>query len=290
MAVIIKCPAKINVGLFVSPKKADGYHDIRSLFLPVSIFDTVEFIESNHLSLHCANLSDTKTPPAPEDNSNLICKAHSAISRLHPELPGYRIILHKEIPVQAGLGGGSSDCAGALVFFNSQLPEPLFPQELHHIAGKLGSDVPFFLNARPAYAEGRGEKLSTITDLPTLPILICKPDCSICTATAYSQLDQRSHIHWPEFPLQEIIKDLQKNGGRNLSKLISNDFFPVAAKEYPLLNEVKDLMYQNGAFYADLSGSGSAMFGIYPDQETRDRAAMNLNLPSVKIICTETIS
>jgi 4-diphosphocytidyl-2-C-methyl-D-erythritol kinase len=277
------------VGLFVSPRREDGYHDIRSLFLPVTIFDTIEFTESDRPSLQCTNRQNGNIL-IPEDDSNLIIKAHSALSELHPELPGYRIILHKEIPVQAGLGGGSSDCAKALLFFNSQLTDPLPPHELQNIAGKLGSDVPFFLNAHPAYAEGRGEKLSPIADLPALPLLIYKPDCSICTAAAYRQLDQRTNIPWSEFPLKEVMQNLRNCGGRNLSELVFNDFFPVAAKEHPLLNEMKNLMCQNGALYADLSGSGSAMFGVYPDRKTRDSAALKLCQLPGKIICAETIS
>lgn len=279
------------MGLFVSPKRNDGYHNLRSLFLPITLYDELEFQPADEFSFDCTenNTAIAQNSQIGKVAENIVGKAYHSLLALASELPKYRIILHKKIPVQAGLGGGSSDAANTLLFLNQQLPKPLPAEILHKIALRLGSDVPFFLLKSPAYAEGRGEKLQSIPKLPSLPLLICQPTCRISTVVAFQLLDQRKR-RWSEFPLKEVVENIVKTGGLHLEQLVKNDFFPVVSELYPELQSIKHTLQNSGALYTELSGSGSAIFAIYPDIAKRNIAAQQINPQIGKLICAETIS
>ena len=261
--------AKINLGLHVMEKRPDGFHSIETVFHPVSLSDILEMVPSEEPGVR---LAVSGIPLAGDPGSNLVMKAVTVwkeagfdpASNSFPKTDGHRrdtahglqIHLHKIIPPGSGLGGGSSDGAATLNMLNewSGLNLPL--TELHRMAALLGSDCPFFIISKPAFATGRGEILEPVpVDLSAWKIVVEIPPVHVNTAEAYSLVTPRK----PETPLREIIK-LPVEAWKG--KLI-NDFEEPVMNRYPVIREVREKLYHQGAVYAAMSGSGSAVFGLF---------------------------
>jgi 4-diphosphocytidyl-2-C-methyl-D-erythritol kinase len=250
---------KINIGLHVTVRRNDGFHDIDTLFYPVPFHDALEAatLEGSPSLAFSMTGADVPIP----DVKNLCVKAYHLLAARFPRIAPVRMHLHKCLPTGAGLGGGSSDGAHALLLLNSKLQLGLTPAELGDLALLLGSDCPFFIQNVPAIGRGRGEQLEPIRiDLSGYLLVLVHPRIHINTAWAFSQ------IH-PDGTRQAIAK-LVSRPVQEWKETLGNDFEAAVFREHSEVGNVKDTLYAAGAVYASLSGSGSAVFGLFPREKT----------------------
>lgn len=247
--------AKINIGLNVTERRKDGFHNIQTIFYPIPLCDVLEFVNSDSSESIFTN-SGLKVDCKIEDN--LIVKAFRLLQNDF-NLPELKIHLHKIIPFGAGLGGGSADAAFMLKGLNNYYSLSLDNNQLAKYALKLGSDCAFFIKNLPAYAEGRGEILSDI-DLFLVGkyILLVKPDIHISSKLAYQDVVP----HFPELSLKETVTEPIKKW----KEKITNDFEQSVFESYTELEEIKQKMYDSGALFSSMSGSGSTIFGIFESE------------------------
>jgi len=243
--------AKINLGLNVLRRRSDGYHEIETCFYPVPWEDALEAIPSKKFSIDFSGIS------IPGEGKNIVEKAFDALHSTYP-LPGVTVHLHKSIPIGAGLGGGSADGAFALKLFNGLFSIGFDESDLESIASTLGADCAFFIKNRPALASGIGEKLEEIpTVLKGMHILMVYPNLHISTKEAYESITPAI----PKISIREIIETKQVE---QWDGVLINDFEKPLFRKYPVMRELKKSLYENGALYAAMSGSGSTVFGIFP--------------------------
>lgn len=254
--------AKINLGLNITEKRPDGYHNLETVFYPVPVEDALEIHVQNYTqpstlnprpikySLHQAGLCiDGK------DEDNLIVKAYLMLDKIF-DLPPVDIHLYKHIPSGAGLGGGSSDAAFMLKLLNERFGLGLTDGKLEEYAATLGADCAFFIKNSPTYAEGIGNLFSPVSlSLKGYQILLVKPDIFVSTREAFSLIKP----HQPEYSLKETIA---MPIGEWRKKMV-NDFEASVFPQYPAISKIKDTLYDNGAIYASMSGSGSSVFGLF---------------------------
>jgi len=242
--------AKINLGLQVIEKRADNFHNIASVIVPVAWFDVLEFQKSDTYSLTVYGLNDKW-----EVEENLVTKAWHLLKNRF-DIPPLEIHLYKSIPIGSGLGGGSSDAAFLIKKVNEEFKLEMSTAEMKIIASKLGSDCPFFIENKTILATGKGDVFEPIElYLDNYFLLLVKPELSVSTADAYQ------HIH-PKKPLTKMLNIIQQPIHFWKDKL-ENDFEKIVFEPYPELALIKDQLYQNGAIYASMSGSGSAIYGIF---------------------------
>lgn len=247
--------SKINLGLSVLEKRADGFHNIESVFYPVYYLDALEILESREsipFKISCSGL----LVDGPQEE-NLIWKAWKKLAELR-ELPNLRVHLHKNIPMGAGLGGGSADASFFLKEMNTQFGLGLTQNELLNIARQIGSDCAFFIENKPLLASGKGDELSPIkVDLGSYYIAVVHPNVHSNTANAYRELDpDRKRTTG----LRKIIETIPIIEWKNC---LFNHFEASVFKSIPQAKEIKESFYEKGAVYASLSGSGSAVYGIF---------------------------
>jgi 4-diphosphocytidyl-2-C-methyl-D-erythritol kinase len=243
---------KINLGLNILRKREDNFHDISSLFYPVQWTDIIEITERNDNKIEFEN-TGLIVDCLPE--KNLIVKVFRLLANDYT-IPGMTLHLHKVVPFGAGLGAGSSDAAALLKGLNEYCALHLSKEKLTFYATQLGSDCAFFIENRPCLVKGKGEILQeTNINLSGYQIVIIKPDFSVSTAEAYANI----HPVVPDLSIEEII---QKPIGE-WNNLLNNDFEASVFSKYSLLIQLKNDLYKQGAIYASMSGSGSAIFGIF---------------------------
>ncbi|QQS37898.1 MAG: 4-(cytidine 5'-diphospho)-2-C-methyl-D-erythritol kinase [Ignavibacteriales bacterium] len=253
------CPAKINLGLYVTKKRSDGYHNIETIFYPISLSDKL-IIELNNTTLFRCNLNILET------KDNLIVKAKNELAS-YVNLPlNCHISLEKNIPIGAGLGGGSSNAATTLLMLNELFDLRLSKEELKIIALNLGSDVPYFLNPVPSYGTSRGEVLSPVNLKILYPIVVINPGIHISTKWAYQNISPK--------PTQAFTKIFEVEHQLNISKL-QNDFEEIVFQQYPQIAKIKSSLLERGALYSSMSGSGSTVFGIFPEISIAKEAIKN---------------
>ena len=242
--------AKINLGLHVTERRTDGYHNIETFFYPVGLCDALEILPSGSLEFYITGIS---LPGNME--SNLVVKAYRLLQRDF-DIPPVKIHLHKVIPPGAGLGGGSSDAAFALKMFNEIFVLNLSIPELEKYASLLGADCPFFIRNVSALATGKGELLNPFTiDLSDFDMVIIKPPFMVNTSLAYASVTPGI----PDLPLAEIML----HPPEEWPGLLKNDFEKSVFKSFPEISDIKETLFSQGAVYASLSGSGSAVFGLF---------------------------
>ena len=257
--MIIHPHAKINLGLRILRRRPDGYHDIESCMLPIGWADqlTVEIATgATEDSYEIAGLAGE----LPIER-NLIYKAVQLLRAHYHEISPLRLKLEKRIPSEAGLGGGSADAAYTLLAINELCHLGLSTTELETLAGELGSDCPFFIQSRPVLVTGRGEVLTPLTRPSALHgkwLLVVKPPIGMSTAEAYQQVTRHPEA---EGKLAALLE--QPIG--EWREFIVNDFEPVVFAHYPELAALRDRLYCHGALYAAMSGSGTALYGIFAD-------------------------
>jgi 4-diphosphocytidyl-2-C-methyl-D-erythritol kinase len=249
---------KINLGLHITRKRADGYHDIETVFVPVQWRDIIEVVSSQWIvgSKEKAEINITGLSVPGDTTSNLCIKAWELLKKDFPDLPELYIHLHKIIPMGAGLGGGSADGAFVLKMLNEKYALGLSSSQLITYALELGSDCPFFIHNQPCFATGRGEILTPIDlDLSNYQILLINPGIHINTKWAFEQITPQQ----PPRDLREVVALPISEWKHHLY----NDFEAPVAKANPVISELKSALYADGALYAAMSGSGSTLFGIY---------------------------
>jgi 4-diphosphocytidyl-2-C-methyl-D-erythritol kinase len=244
--------AKINLGLHVTEKRLDGFHNLETVFFPVRWCDVLEFVQADEFSFTTSGISITGDP-----ESNLVVKAY----RLFQEefgLPALKVHLHKNIPFGAGLGGGSADAAFMLRMLNKTFNLNVSDEKLIAYASRLGSDCPFFILNKPVIATGRGEIMQLVeVQLNDMFILLVKPPIEISTAKSYQFIEP----HKPEVSLIELLTfPVHEWKDRIVNRFESSVF-----QDYPAIREIKERLYKLGAVYACMSGSGSCVFGIFDE-------------------------
>lgn len=259
----VRAYAKINLDLRVLGRRADGYHEIRTIFQTITLHDTLSFSHARG-----ALRLTTSDPAVPADRTNIVWRAAALVwqaSGRKGEPHGLSIRIVKRIPTQAGLGGGSSDAAAALITLNRIWNAKLSASDLAALAATLGSDVPFFLLGGTALGLGRGELIYPLPDLPPRPIVVAAPGRGVSTADAYRWLagsdrvtgrPQRLPVPWPPHELA-----------------VGNDFEPVVFSRVPAAARLRRLFGRAGAEPALLSGSGSAVVGVFASERDARRAA-----------------
>ncbi|WP_288109552.1 4-(cytidine 5'-diphospho)-2-C-methyl-D-erythritol kinase [Bacteroides acidifaciens] len=248
---------KINLGLSITEKRPDGYHNLETVFYPVALEDALEIRAlpeaDKKITLHQYGMEITGNP---EDN--LVAKAYSLLDKEF-HLPPVEIHLYKHIPSGAGLGGGSSDAAFMLKLLNGHFHLNLSEEQLEIYAATLGADCAFFIKNKPVYAEGIGNIFSPIElSLKGYQIMIVKPDVFVSTREAFANI----HPHHPEYPVKEVIR----RPVAEWKDTLINDFEASVFPQHPVIGEIKKELYNQGAIYASMSGSGSSVFGLFaPD-------------------------
>lgn len=249
----IKAPAKINLGLNIIRKRDDGYHDIETFFYPINLFDTLTFYESSNFDFFCDN-------EELDNESNLIIKGKQLLENELQKKINVRILLNKKIPIGAGLGGGSSDAAAALLGMNKFLNLDIDEETLKRLAVKVGADVPFFLKPISSYAEGIGDVITPMECKLNFPIVLVCPQIRIETKWAYEQ----ASVVEPIYSLKKLIEDCEIDFYFMQNK-IKNDFEPIVFRHFPEIEKIKKELYKLGAMFALMSGSGSSVYGIFPN-------------------------
>lgn len=249
--------AKINLGLNVVRKRSDGYHDIETIFYPIPLYDELTILPAEGDAPHCQLIIEG-LPIDCDTKDNLICKAYNVLAE-NFNLPPIVAKLQKTIPMQAGMGGGSSDAATMLCLLNNHFSLNLSDNQLENFAKTLGADCPFFITKNPSFATGIGEVLTPVPNLHERlkgkHILIVKPPYHVSTKEAYSLITPRE----PEISCDEaILQPIE-----SWKNLLTNDFEKSVFAKFPRMQQLKDTLYQLGATFALMSGSGSALFGIY---------------------------
>ena len=247
---------KINLGLQIVSKRNDGYHDIETVFFPIDLKDSLEIIEKEKFEF---STSGSLIEGGPE--KNLCVKAYDLLKKDFPQLPAIHMHLHKAIPIEAGLGGGSADGAFTLKLLNKKFELNLSEKQLIEYSLQLGSDCPFFILNKPCFATGRGEILEQIVlDLSDYKIVIVHPGIHITTTWAFSNIK----LTKPVKPTKQIILQSVSTWKDELS----NDFEKTVFEKYPEIKKIKDDLYDAGALYSSMSGSGSAVYGIFKKEDT----------------------
>lgn len=255
-------PAKINIGLRVIQRRPDGYHNLQSVMLPIGLNDILEI---RRLSKGDSGIRFSQSGRSLDSGSdkNLCILAYQLMAG-ERELPPVELHLHKQIPVGAGLGGGSSNATYTLKGLNVMIPDPISARKLHELAEKLGSDCPFFLHDDAMMMEGRGEILSPISlHLDHIYLILLFPDIQISTADAYAGIT-------PAVPDSDLKKAISEPVDRWKNRIV-NDFEETVFKLYPELGSLKQKLYKHGALYASLSGSGSSIYGLFSTPPKLDR-------------------
>ena len=260
--------AKINLTLEVSGKRENGYHNIDSVVQVIDIADDLTLTGAQ------GDVIEVKVnaPGVPEGKGNIVYRACEEFFRVAGINAGVRVRLEKHIPVQAGLGGGSGNAAAAIAGLNRLYGCGLSVEELSRIGAAVGSDVPLFLAGGTVRMQGRGEIISLLPDAPELSLVVVKPNVGVSTAWAYAELDKypRSIIGTVSGNAEAAVRENDR--GRLLDAL-QNDFDPVVSKAFPEIAAVKELLIEAGAEAAMVSGSGSAVFGVFSSMKDSQKAA-----------------
>lgn len=253
MIVFPNC--KINLGLHITRKRPDGFHDLETIFYPLMVKDALEAITAGALRFNSSGI----TIPG-EPGSNLCLQAWQLLSADFPDLPPVDIHLHKNIPIGAGLGGGSADAAFMLRLLNDKFKLELTDGQLLAYAAQLGSDCPFFVLNKPCYATGRGEILTPCpVDLSGYRLLLVHPGIHVNTGRAFGEIT-------PKEPVRSLT-DIIALPVEYWKGVLTNDFEEPVCAAHPVIADIKEKMYALGAVYASMSGSGSAVFGLFRKNE-----------------------
>jgi 4-diphosphocytidyl-2-C-methyl-D-erythritol kinase len=247
--------SKINLGLHILDKREDGFHNLETIFFPVGLNDALEIIPSHNTATDIEFTSSGLVVDGNTDD-NICVKAYHLLKKDFPDLPAIKMHLHKAIPMGAGLGGGSADAAFALQLLNKKFNLNLSTPKLLNYAVQLGSDCPFFIINRPCFATSRGEILEPIElDLAGYQIVLVNPGIHVNTGWAFAQLT-------PAVPGKSVATIIEQPIATWKEEL-KNDFERPVLEKYPEIKNIKAHLYETGAVYAAMSGSGSTVFGIF---------------------------
>jgi 4-diphosphocytidyl-2-C-methyl-D-erythritol kinase len=253
---------KINLGLHILAKREDGFHNLETVFYPVAFRDALELISATN---NTTDIEFTGTGLAVDGNisDNLCVKAYHLLKKDFPQLPPVKVHLHKVLPMGAGLGGGSADASFMLNMLNEKFRLNISIPKLQEYAIQLGSDCPFFIINKPCFATGRGEVLEEVAiDLSAYTIVLINPGIHINTGWAFSNIV-------PALP-QKSVKAIVQQPIETWKAALKNDFEGPVFAAHPQVKAIKETLYQQGAIYAAMSGSGSTVFAIFKKDATPD--------------------
>lgn len=257
--IVFPC-AKINLGLNIVSKREDGYHNLETVFYPIPLYDALEikYMDEKFPSQVACDLKVTGNSVECDEQNNLVVKAYNLLAEDY-KLPRVHAHLYKHIPSQAGLGGGSSDAAFMIRLLDERFRLNIGNPEMEKYAARLGADCAFFIEAEPAYAEGIGDELMPVDgpkgNLNGYYLAIVKPDIAVSTKEAYAAITPTA--------TSKSCREIVRQPIETWKEEMVNDFEAPIFKLHPELAEIKEKLYQQGAKYAAMSGSGSALFGIF---------------------------
>lgn len=264
-SVVLQAPAKVNYRLDVISRRSDGYHELRMIMQRVNLCDqvSIQLLDTPGISVTCGK------DGVPDGEGNIAWKAAKSLLELAGARCGVSIAIEKNIPVAAGLGGGSSDCAAVLLGLNDLLGLGLSCERLMEIGVTLGADVPFFVFQQTALAEGIGERLTALTGVPSAWVVLVNPNVPVSTAWVYKklQLTQRDRLA----TIPDSFKDVAA-----LCAVLSNDLESVTIPAFPVIEEIKQKLVTHGAHCSLMSGSGPTVFGLFSDEQAARSAGEQL--------------
>lgn len=263
----LRALAKINLGLDILGKREDGYHEVRMIMQTIQMYDVLEIKKKEEPGISLS----VNYPFVPCDERNLVYKAAQLLMDEFQVKQGVNMRLEKFIPVAAGMAGGSSDAAAALVGINRLFKLGLSEKELMDRAVSIGADVPYCVMRGTALAEGIGEKLTKIAQVPRCYVLVGKPGINVSTKAAYESLELDKIKDRPD--IDGMIRDIENGDLYAMTSKMGNVFEPGIIAKYPVIQQIKDLMEENGALKAMMSGSGPTVFGIFDEKEKMEKAA-----------------
>lgn len=261
-----KAYAKINLGLDVIRRRHDGYHEVKMIMQTVGIHDVLTLKKSGREGV-CLMVGQA---PLPCDENNLIYKAADMVLRHFQIREGVEITLEKNIPIAAGMAGGSSDAAAVFRGMNRLFQLGMSFSHMQKMGVKIGADVPYCIMGGTALSQGIGEIVSTLPAPPLAYLLIAKPDISVSTKFVYENLHANALSYHPD--IDGMVEALRKGNLKGITDRMGNVLETVTEKQYPIIGEIKELMKAQGAENSLMSGSGPTVFGIYKDEETVKKA------------------
>lgn len=270
-----KAYGKLNLGLNVLRKREDGYHDLRMIMVPVDLFDTVEIVESNQLTIQSNKYY------LPNDDKNTVYKAVKVMNQRYDTPTNFQIKLVKNIPTQAGMAGGSADAACVINMLNDMYSLNLTQDELIEVGLKIGADVPFCLFNKPALVTGIGEKLEFLNIDTNFHLFLVKPSFGVSTKKLFENLEIKEAS---VLEFEELLDGLQTGNYDKIQRNIINDLQPQAINEHPEIQKIIDELVQFGFDNACMTGAGSVVFGITQDENLTRKAVEKfyLKYPLVK--------
>lgn len=262
----VKALAKINLGLDVVRKREDGYHEVRMIMQTIHLYDQLLIEKTKERGIQItANLDFL-----PTDESNLIYKAAKLLQDTYEMKEGVSVKLQKYIPIAAGMAGGSTDAAAVLYGMNELFHLGIKRQRLMELGVKIGADVPYCLMRGTALAEGIGEKLKSLPPVPKCPVLIAKPGIGVSTKYVYENLKLDEQTKHPNIYAQ--LDAIRKHDLRGIAAHMGNLLETVTIPKYPVIDEIKRCMMENGALVSMMSGSGPTVFGLFEEERTAQEA------------------
>lgn len=264
--IAVKALAKINLGLDVVRKREDGYHEVKMVMQTIHLFDRLEMKKTQADEITIT----TNLTFLPTNENNLVYKAAKLLKDEFSIKDGIDVKLHKHIPVAAGMAGGSTDAAAVLYGMNSMFELGLSKGELMQRGVKIGADVPYCIMRGTALAEGIGEKLTALPPMVKCPVLIAKPQISVSTKFVYENLKLDEGIVHPD--IDTLVSDIEAKDLPKIAADMGNILETVTIPNYPVIAQIKDLMKEQGALNAMMSGSGPTVFGLFDTEETAVRA------------------
>lgn len=266
-----KAYAKINLGLDVLGRRDNGYHDVRMIMQTVGIYDELTFMEREDEQIRISvRLSDGQTEELPCDEHNLVYKAARLVMEACGLHRGVNVTLVKNIPIAAGMAGGSTDAAATILGLNELYELRMESDQMRDLAVQIGADVPYCLIGGTVLAEGIGELLTPIVSAPQCHLLVVKPQISVSTAFVYRELDAQEILCHPD--IDALMKSIGEQDTAGMAQAIGNVLELVTIPAHPIIKELKEEMKQLGAMNALMSGSGPTVFGIFNTREQLEQA------------------
>ena len=269
-SIQLKAMGKINLGLDVIRRRPDGYHEVKMVMQTVNLYDKVRITVNAKPGIRVS----TNLPFLPVNENNLAYRAADLLMQEFGVEEGVKITLEKHIPVAAGMAGGSSNAAAVLYGINRMFSLGLSQEELMERGVKLGADVPYCIMRGTVLAEGIGEILTPLPAMPRCTVLVAKPPISVSTKLVYEKLDAHEIENHPD--IDGVLEGLERQDLKKIASSMGNVLERVTVEEYPVIEEIKEMMKENGALNAMMSGSGPTVFGLYSDKRMAKEAAQKI--------------
>ena len=268
--VIEKAYGKINLSLDVLGRRDNGYHDVSMIMQTVDVYDTISLSKIDGDDIRIT----ANTKELPLDENNIVYKATRLMKEEYGIETGVSVHIEKEIPISAGMGGGSADAAATLRGMNRLFNLGLKATKLEELGLRLGADVPFLIRGGISLAEGIGERLTELVPFPECAILIVKPNLGVSTKEVYENFDSLSEVKHPN--IGSVVENLGKSQLCDIVKLLGNVLEEVTVTKHRIISEIKQLLLENGAVFSMMTGSGPTVFGIFESEQEAEKARLVL--------------